>query len=527
MFSWLRRWRLRRQMRSRPVTPIRGGGRFRRTLVALVNIPKAMLGALLVPFQLVFDFSGRTKRRIGDLLLGIPAALLALLLIGVMVYADRKSTDTELRYWRAMANAMSSDDYAKGKLIVQRALNSGVVDRQEAAFALAQVHQRTGAEDRAKRVLDDLAPEDRSGYPPAHRMLAIMASERFRITGDPAEVERLRWHLEHADQEKSPDMYRASGLYYASQGNTDKAIEVLLLAVESRPDVYFEIAELLVRKGRREEASKVIQKAETVYQARFDADPLDDEARLRLATTLFALGKLPDAERLVKERLATGDDKKFRQLLSIIFVRFFDYQIESDQPLAEALASLQKSLDADVDNREALQRLWALATRKEESRDEVRTVLLDSIAAGGSSAMAHFVLGVVEWLEDNRDSASFHLERALELAPGWGVVANNLAYLQAMDENSDLEGAEQLASIAVQSDPGNAEYWDTRAIIRQKRGDLRGAATDFQQALDRAPDKAKFRTRLASIYRQMGQNELAEAFERADPKEASLNATGP
>lgn len=464
--------------------------------------------------ELLLDFSGRTQRRVRDLFLGLPAVGVAIALIAVTIYSDRNRTKTELGYWRQIGTQIRNANYAEGKLLVQRAISGGVVDQQEAMFALAQIYRASGAEAQADRVLVGLAPEDAVGYPPAHRLRAIIASEQFRQSGDPRQIDRLHWHLEHADQEKSAEMYRARGLYYASKGEIDRAVDTLMQAVAERPEVYFEIAELLVQHGRREEAAKVVRKAEQVYRRRFDQNTDDDDLRLRLATALFAQGRLPEAESLVRERLRQGDDQKYRQLLSMILVNFYDYQMQSGVPLSESLSILQKSVDADPKNPEALRRLMALASREGESLQEVRELLIGAIAEGGASAMGHFVLGVVEWLAEDRESAKFHLEQALELSPQWSVVANNLAYLLATDQDADLSRAEELASIAVQGDANNFEYWDTRGIIRQKQGKLRGAATDYQRALDLAPEDKRelFRNRLAKIYRELGQPELANAF---------------
>jgi len=47
-------------------------------------------------------------------------------------------------------------------------------------------------------------------------------------------------------------------------------------------------------------------------------------------------------------------------------------------------------------------------------------------------------MGNLCWLEDHRDQALFHFERALELRSDMSPLLNNMAYLIATDEKNEI-----------------------------------------------------------------------------------------
>ena len=74
------------------------------------------------------------------------------------------------------------------------------------------------------------------------------------------------------------------------------------------------------------------------------------------------------------------------------------------------------------------------------------------------------------------------------LEPNLAAAANNLAWLLASEEGSDLGEALRLAMQAKQAFPDQPHIADTLGWVHYKRKSYSLAITQFRQALDKRPD---------------------------------------
>jgi tetratricopeptide (TPR) repeat protein len=124
-------------------------------------------------------------------------------------------------------------------------------------------------------------------------------------------------------------------------------------------------------------------------------------------------------------------------------------------------------------------------------------------------------LGSLAIVLGKQDAGVRHLERAVTLAPDHVVALNNLAYgLAERGGEVDLERALELVdrAVAVANDRGvvPANCWETRGQIFAKLGRWQEAAVDLERALTQMAGSAPVHETLGKVYRELGQDDLAE-----------------
>src|SRR5207244_2002935 len=99
-------------------------------------------------------------------------------------------------------------------------------------FGLARSHLGLGNSSRAEGLLARIAPDDGSGYPPAHfdRAMGILASTKLPT---PVELSRVERHLKLAENSQASDVLL--GQLYMQAGRPAQAREYLERAVSNQP----------------------------------------------------------------------------------------------------------------------------------------------------------------------------------------------------------------------------------------------------------------------------------------------------
>ena len=119
-----------------------------------------------------------------------------------------------------------------------------------------------------------------------------------------------------------------------------------------------------------------------------------------------------------------------------------------------------------------------------------------------------------------------NMKQGLAINPQLSVLANNLAFLMSEQADADLDEALQLANQAVDTDPKQAEFLDTRAGILTRQGKYAAAAVDYQRALELTDDRKPYQRKLAELYEKLGDLELAAQYRAASessPQPAARN----
>ena len=462
------------------------------------------------PFQWVFE--NWKNQRLRDLLLGLPAVAgligIPVLLADLQVQEQALSTD----YYREAQAAVSSKDYPRAELLLTRVLNRGsssVVS--DARFLMAVLMEETDRKDRAKELFRMLAPDDSRGNRAAHRRMAFLLSNDISYQSDPDDIKRLHWHLTSSDTDESPEMAMAWGRYSLAIRDLKAAQAYFEKAVDRFPELWQTLGMIETQTGQTVAAVSSFQRSTAYLQKKLDENPEDDRIRINYADVLMKLGRLDEARLLLEQGQRMNPDGPWPWLLASLAVAYHDIQSTQQIPISDLLSYLDRALTYEPNHGPALNRLMAYATAKVEGNVELKTVLARVIAEGKQPALAHLAMGNLCWIEGDSKSALFHFERAIAIRDDIVVVLNNLAWLISHDEaNPDFERAMTLANLALEKQPLNASFLDTRGTIFFLQKDWSKALTDLEKALSGVRDKRAVHQKLATIYQELGMKEISE-----------------
>jgi len=151
-----------------------------------------------------------------------------------------------------------------------------------------------------------------------------------------------------------------------------------------------------------------------------------------------------------------------------------------------------------------------------------RTIALDSTAFGamGTLALIYDRLDRVERVVEL-------YERAIELSDSAAVYMNNLAYTFA-ERGLELARADTLVDLALEMEPENPSYLDTKAWIEYRRGNHDEAVTWMKRAIKQDRASAPLYDHLGDIYMALDKRSKARKYYRKaldlDPGNAAVAA---
>ncbi len=278
-------------------------------------LKKILYGIVMLPVLLIkapFTFlHGLAKANRIDLLFVLPA--LAVLGFFAFVFYQVFANDDriESRYRSGAYGAIADQDFKLAKTYFKRLSSDsklGDYDQLNWAIVLAN----TGEAERADQAIDQLAPDDKPGYSPAHRLKALNLASKLGKTKDPLTLRKLRFHLENC-RDDSPDINRAWALYYLAVDQADEALKYLEVAAERNPEFLLMIANINQQKGREYQMEQAINQAEAAFRQRIVKDPLDAKSRIALANVLARQSKFDEAESTLLTGLKLQPDDLIRR----------------------------------------------------------------------------------------------------------------------------------------------------------------------------------------------------------------------
>ena len=254
-----------------------------------------------------------------------------------------------------------------------------------------------------------------------------------------------------------------------------------------------------------------------------DADSLDNQAmRLQAAAAAELLDEVPQAIALLKQIPSPQRSESTSRALSALYVKHWDQQrTHSDvQPVSGTDSHplddhpLLAAFRETPWNPKVVDRMLRVARNGSPAAEQMRGFLQDQLARGQAPAVGHLLLGTDAIATNDLPRAIQHLELAFALAPEMPQISNNLAWALAHRQPPDLDRALDLVDEMLEQFPDLAELLDTRGTIYLKRRQWQQAATDFNRVLSVRPKNAQLHRSLATAYRQLGLNDLAESHAR-------------
>ena len=458
-------------------------------------------------------------------------SIIVLVVIAILVWRGISGQrDIAERYRAAARQAVAEDDLERAKFYYLRLVGAGDRGSQQDQLNWASILSASGDMQGALDQLDQLAPDDAIGYAPAHleKAKSLAVGQRRARQADAEKLTLMAWHLKHGARESTVENDLLWGDYYIAMNQIDNAILRYSSAASRNPELWFRIAALYKRVGRKDSFERALARAETFSIQKLSENPLDVGQRLQLADIFAESSRFDDLKRLLGEGLRlTPQDAAMKRAASTYALleskRVEPKGKDSEKRRASLLAQAGRLDPSNPRLYKELTELFSQAKTAEE-RASYRRQLESWIAEGESVAYAHFALGNLVWMEGvDPDKAIFHFQTALEIDEGLLPVANNLAWVLAHTEDPDLERAEELARLAYDANPDIASYNDTLAVVLFKQKRYRECLPLYEKVLGASSPtkKLELHERLAKIYEELGQDDIAQIHRSKLPKKAA------
>jgi tetratricopeptide (TPR) repeat protein len=444
-------------------------------------------------------------------LLGAPALLVGTALLALVgVCLNTSTRELHARYLAEGKAAFQAKDYPRALTCYER-IAPAAADRPEVVYRLALTADAAGDPARAVTLMRGLAPDDRKVYPPAHYWWARLLLNT--APGSPKLEDHLIWALD-SDLDDREAIHGLLGNYYLGKNKPELAESHLAKAAPARPIFRLPLARVYALRGNLTRARQEAELAARFFRDRAKADPGNVPARLAWADAATFLEDFPAALGVLEEGLAGTNAAIYRLAMAKVYVAWYDVRKKQPgAPAGELLTLLDRGLAHDPANADLLNRLLDQLRFGGAGADQARKTLHELLARGGTAVGSiHFALAVDARLRGNADDERLHLEQAFKLDPKTGVVANNLAWVLSQPPNPDLPRALVLVNVALEREPKNPTYLDTRGHIYLAMGRWKDALADLNVVLATAPDTAGLHAALATVYEKLGRPDLAAEF---------------
>jgi tetratricopeptide (TPR) repeat protein len=445
-------------------------------------------------------------------LLWTPAVLVATGIVGLAgMSLNTPTQELQARYLSEAKSAFQAKDYARALTCYER-IAPNAADRPEVLYRLALTAEAAGDNARVATLMRELAPDDKKGYPPAHYWCArqiLSASPSTPRALAAAEVHLLRALDGELDDRDA--VHGLLGSIYLNAGRLDEAEFHLTKAATAAPVFRLPLARVFAIRGNAAKARQEAEVATRFFRDRARSDPTNVPSRLAWADAVTFLEDFPTAVGILEEGQASTNRTIYPQAIARVYVAWYDVRKKlTEVPAGELIALLDKGLNHDPSNRDLLNRLIEQLRYGGSGADQGRKSLQELLAKGGTAVgPIHFALAIDARLRGDSDGEKLHLERAFQLDPKTGLVANNLAWVLSQPPNPDLPRALALINVSLDREPNNPNYLDTRGRIYLAMGRWKDALADLEFVLTKAPDTSGLHSALAEVYEKLGHPALA------------------
>jgi len=447
--------------------------------------------------------------------------LLSVSLIGYLVLCN---VPEESKFYVDFLQKNSGEQEDNSTILCLEALLALQPENMAIRYQYARFLESKKQFDDARALLDGLISlEDDT---PSHDEAHWLVGKRLWLgrDGDPAKAEEAMQHLKKAVQlNPKNEFFQADlGTAYFESGNFVDALTPIQLGVRVKP----ELAVLLAQKilsANKNTAMDLLRRAESPLLGKLASDP-GNEFLIRTVATIQVLhGKFPEAAAQLQAAL----NEKSSPLLKKEFADVISLQIDAlfqNPPveLQQILPLIEKGLAVDPGNARLFTIMEKTMVLNSESRSAIKDKLNQLLVKGVSLALVHMMLGTDAHRAGRLDLARLHFELAHRLNPQIPELCNNLAWYLANETPRDPQKALALANQAVQLQPNNTSFLDTRGQILALAGNWKDAVADLEKALTGLSGNAGTHKSLALCYEKLGMSDLAELHRAISKKNEEL-----
>lgn len=386
-----------------------------------------------------------------------------------------------------------------------------------ANYLVASQLSNAGRVGQARMLMRQIASDTAPGFPAAHAWLAVDRVTRLGVNSQ-AEKNTLIHDLENGARWKglSVTMRALLADLLVSEGRSVEALSVLESATAENPRLWIKFAAVANASKRTEDferaAAKTRERVNPLLAAK-TAEALDfaDLANLALLEQEYdAVIEFSNRGLRLK-----ADDPALKRLLSEAYRLQYVAASNFDRKTF-SLELLDAALKADGSNPGVTQEIAKIIGLGEEVSEELDNALKEKLAAGQATALTHVLLARRRIVDNQLSEAIGHLQIALQISPASPIIMNNLGLAIARDTPDDpekLATAERLLETALRISGPDAELHDSLGEIRMTAGKTVEAIESLEAALGLDNTRLNTRRKLATAYRKVGLDEIAEIQE--------------
>ena len=395
-------------------------------------------------------------------------------------------------------------------------------------FVVGATLAQRGAVGQAKTILAKVAPDDQSGYAPAHAFLTLIYLQEFRMRQSAELVPLIKHHSEMAAKwDRAPEQVLLAGsdVHWATEDRST-SIKLLEQAAERNPALFAEVAKRAFSSNNKLLYSRSRERAEKHLREAIDSNPKDDDARTRLAELLLAdRDGVKNAQELIAEGLQIEQTTRLLRAMSELYRKQFldTLQKSGDNKYNANMNLLEQAMRIDPTNPRVPEVVALLARAGGvAATDALIANLQEFLASGQATVMTHAWLAEAYLTRNNYAKAIPHLEQVVQKLPNADKYLNNLAYVLAELEPDRMEEAlgyaQRATLVSRRSKTPNPDFFDTLGTIEMKLGHHKESIAAFETAIQLSPMRIDFHERIMEPQRAIGEDALAEAHERVIEK---------
>lgn len=526
---------------------------------------------LRLPYRLISK--GFKRRKLKDLLFLLPAVTALEMVCFIGFQLSTQSQQIQDRYNSRARQALLSGNLNLANTYFNRLFDHTSLSASQ-TLQWVTVLRSAGERERADRILAQLAPDDRQGYPAAHAIRAIELAENFdnQLTTEVRNIEKeidldnawiqssdstkvdratnqLKTHLQNANDD-DPRIHLAWGKYWLYQQDIGAACQRIKRAAES-PELPVAAAHLIDRSLNAEHLTKqerkqllntkfsLLANSRKMLESKLKANPLDHRSRIQLAATMVNQGNINLAKDCLKKGIAfVAAPLLQRGLADILVLEYRSTTLTEtalkpqspDELLRNQINQLKAAIEADptyVLPYVCLARLLCGQTENDDNTDSPIGKMTTStnqqavdafhwlVTSDHPSAMDHIGLAALHWRQGNRKLADWNLDQAWALEPFVGDKAHRLATACVFfTKTPDLAWAKNLIDRTLVQRPNVPEVLLSHGRILLEQGETELAVQQLNRCLSGAKFPEEVHEALEIGYVKLGNLILADKHAR-------------
>lgn len=497
------------------------------------------------------------RMRLRDLATGLPAFIVAVPIILGFTLLNLDRNELTQMYYRGMNESLDAARKAKTSEEQQAEMKNAMfyarslvrIDPDELMFRfnLAHLYIKSGDNARGMTMLQELAPRDKQGFPPAHFHMAKLL---YESTWNHDTLRQVEAHLNRAltgnqsDKVDINEVHRWLGdiyrgnynattknstnmLGYSPQDSLDKAMEHYKAYKGSDSRVAFTLAGILVNDGKVADAKRVMEEVTRDLQQKVDFNGDDIPSRIELARAHSQILNFEDAINTLQQGRNRSPDVRLDRALANVLYQSSELTRLTSRSVPElAYKLLDQAYLLDGENSAIVARyVQGLCDKDPAERARAGKALEGLPSPAKERGITKFLLA---FDADRRNlpqrAAELQREALATKAPEMPGLIAEVAHGVFITQNKGIAipDATQLLNKALRLWPTHPDLLVAQALRYEQSTENAGSTSLLQKAVDereknvtlklRVVQDTELYRRLSDSYARVGRADLAERY---------------